>query len=134
VGAAFLARQGSDNDGATALKGVATTGLEALNFIGGVDKKYEVTSRVGSAVGEQVDKVKASSPKAAEIIDGVGSAIETVDKEVGIGSSLSSVVTSSSSIASDVVDKAIETNEKYSITDKIKDTIDDAVAKVQKKA
>ncbi|CAK0800769.1 unnamed protein product, partial [Prorocentrum cordatum] len=105
-----------------------------LNFISGVDKKYEVTNRVSSAVSEQVDKVKASSPKAAEIIDGLDTAVKTVDKEVGIGSTLSSVVTSGSSIASDVVDKVLETNGKYGITDKIKDTIDDAVSKAQKKA
>jgi len=134
VGFAFLVRQGADNDAATALKGVAAKGLETLNFLGSVDKKYEVTSKVGSAVGEQVAKVKASSSTAAEIIDGVDSAIKTVDKEVNIGSTLSSAVTTGSSVASDLVDKAIETNQKYSITDKIKDTIDDAVSKVQKKA
>ncbi|CAK0809631.1 unnamed protein product [Prorocentrum cordatum] len=133
VGFAFLVRQGADNDAATALKGVAAKGLETLNFIGGVDQKYEVTRKVGKSVGEQVDKVKASSPEAAEIIDKVGGAIEKVDKEVNIKSSLSNVVTSGSSLAKDIVDKAIETNEKYGISDKIKGTIGDAVSKVQKK-
>mmetsp|Transcript_100279 Transcript_100279/g.272659 ORF Transcript_100279/g.272659 Transcript_100279/m.272659 type:complete len:231 (+) Transcript_100279:89-781(+) len=133
AGSAFLVRQGADNDAATALKGVAAKGLETLNFIGGVDQKYEVTRKVGKSVGEQVDKVKASSPEAAEIIDKVGGAIEKVDKEVNIKSSLSNVVTSGSSLAKDIVDKAIETNEKYGISDKIKGTIGDAVSKVQKK-
>ena len=78
-------------------------------------------AQVSSAVGEQFDKGKASSPKAAEIIDGVSGTIEAVDKVSSIGSALSSAVTSSrSGIVSDVMNKAIESNEKDSITDKIK--------------
>lgn len=135
VGAAFLARQGEDNDAATALKGIGSSVLEVVNFIGGVDKKYEVTGRVGSALDEQVTKVKGQSPQAAELIDGVSNAVASVDKDVGIGSTLGNIVTGGSSLASQAVDKAVETadtvNEKYNITEKIADTVNDVVSKAK---
>lgn len=124
----YLARK-EDNDISKALKGVAAGSLEALNFTDYLNNKYTVTDKVGSALSDALEKQKAgSNAQAAEsvgsFLDAAGKAISDADKDIGLKSTLGNLVTSASDLAFQALDKAVELNDQYKITDQIKEKID----------
>jgi hypothetical protein len=129
--ASFFARK-QDSDLATGLKGVAASGLEALNFGAYLNDKYEVTGSVGSSFSSVIDNAKtADNTKEAAstvsgILSGVGEAIDSVDKDVGIKDTIGTVLMSGSELAASAVDKAFELNEQYKVTDQIVEKITEA--------
>lgn len=122
VAAAAVVRK-EDNDAATALKGVTNASLESVNFVAGVADKYEV----GKKIGDAVDNAKSSSPDLAKAVDTVGDAYKSVDKDINIKDTMGSIVTSSSSLASQAVEKAGEINEKYKLTDQLSEKVGEVV-------
>mmetsp|Transcript_55223 Transcript_55223/g.142229 ORF Transcript_55223/g.142229 Transcript_55223/m.142229 type:complete len:252 (-) Transcript_55223:153-908(-) len=128
----YLARK-KDNDVAAALKGVASGSLEALNFSAYVNDKYTVTGKVGDAISKALEKQKAEGGDAVDSItkftDAVSEAFVSLDKDVGIKDTLGSLATSASELAAQAVDKAIELNDQYKITDQIKEKIEESTKK-----
>lgn len=128
--ASYFARK--DSDLASGLKGVAASGLEALNFGAYVTDKYEVTGKIGSSFNSVLDNAKesASTKEAATtvsgILSGVGDAIDSVDKDIGIKDTIGTVLMSGSELAAQAVDKAVELNEQYKVTDQIVEKITEA--------
>jgi len=112
----YLARQ-KDSDIATGLKGIAGSSLEVLNFGAYVNDKYEVTGKVGNAFSEQVNKTKKEGSSGP--LDGITTAYNDFDKEVGIKDTIGSFLVSSSDLAAQAIDKAVELNDQYKITEQI---------------
>ncbi|CAE8610421.1 unnamed protein product [Polarella glacialis] len=110
----YLVRK--DDDLSKGLSGVATGSLEALNFVDYLSNKYEVTSKLGSALSQ--------GP-----LESVSDAITNFDKEVGIKDSLGGILLSGTDLAAQAVAKAMELNEEYRVTDQIKEKIDSALSK-----
>lgn len=135
---AYLTRK-EDTDVAKALKGVASGGLEVLNFGAYLNDKYLVTDKIGASLAEAAASAKTTSTNketlatAESFLQNVGDAITALDRDVGIKDTLGSLATSASELASQAVDGAIDINNKYKITDKIKDVIQEAVNKAQTK-
>ncbi|CAE7807823.1 unnamed protein product, partial [Symbiodinium sp. CCMP2456] len=55
VATSYLAKK-EDSDVASVLKGVSGASLEAINFVDYLNSKYDVTSKVGSALNEALEK------------------------------------------------------------------------------
>jgi len=121
--AAYVVRQ--DNDLAKSLKGIAGSGLEAINFGGYLNEKYEVTGKIGGAINEQVDKQKSVS----DVRDKVQGAFDNLDKEVGLKDSVGSILTTGSDLAAQAVEKAVDLNKEYKVTDQIKEKVDEVTKK-----
>jgi len=128
----YLARN-KDDDVSKALKGVASAGLEAVNFAGEMNEKYELTNKVGDAVKGAVDKAK-ENPDTKETVtqisgffDGVADAVQKFDDDVGFVDTLGGAVTSASELASTAVDKAVGLNKQYKVTDQISDKIQEVI-------
>jgi len=119
---AYIARQ-KDSDIGAGLKGIAGSSLEVLNFGAYVNDKYEVTGKVGNAFSEQVNKTKKEGSSGP--LDGITTAYAEFDKEVGIKDTLGSFLITSSDLAAKAVDKAMELNEQYKITDQISEKVQD---------
>jgi len=120
----YLAKR-EDDDIAKAFKGVASSGLEALNFGAYLNDKYEVTGSLGSAITNAVDSAKQNESTKESVttvtsaLDGVKEAIDTFDKDVGIKDTFGTILTSGTDLAFQAVDKVIKLNEEYKVTDKI---------------
>jgi len=126
VAAASLVRK-EDNDAADALKSVSAAGLKSVNFVAGVADKYEV----GKKLGDAVDSAKESSPQLAKVVDQVSDAYKSMDQDINVKDTLGSIVTSADSLAAQAADKAGEVNEKYNVTGKITETVDDLISKAK---
>jgi len=106
---AYLARK-KDDDLALGLKGIASGGLEALNFVGYLNEKYTVTDKLGSAISEAVDNLK-KEPQNKETVTSVTGALDTIkgaidafDKDVSIKDTLGSILTAGGELAAQAVD------------------------------
>jgi hypothetical protein len=129
----YLARK-KDDDVAAGLKGVAAGGLEALNFVDYLNNKYEVTGKLGSAITGALESA-TSSPDSKESLSSVTgffssakTAIENFDKEVGIKDTVGGILSAGSELASQAIDKAVELNKEYKLTDQLADKIKEATA------
>merc|ERR1719188_295528 len=131
--ASYFTRK-DDDDISKALKGVASTGLEALNFGAAMNDKYSVTGKIGGAFTDAVDGVKSDSNKktfdqVGEVVDGIKGAIKSVDDDVGIKDTAGSLVTSASDLAYQAIEKVVDLNKEYKVTDQLKEKVDEAVSK-----
>ena len=122
----YIARR-PDDDLAKALKGVSTGSLEAINFLHTLDKKYSVTDKLGSAITDAIEKAKTSpdTKEVAGVVNTVGDAITNFDKDVGIKDSLGSILTAGGDLANKAVEKLVELNDQYKVTDQIKAKIEE---------
>eukprot|EP00418_Pyrodinium_bahamense_P069118 CAMPEP_0179086266 /NCGR_PEP_ID=MMETSP0796-20121207/39120_1 /TAXON_ID=73915 /ORGANISM="Pyrodinium bahamense, Strain pbaha01" /LENGTH=246 /DNA_ID=CAMNT_0020783729 /DNA_START=66 /DNA_END=806 /DNA_ORIENTATION=- len=127
VASSYFARR--DDDVADALKGIASGGLEALNFGSNINEKYQVTDKVGDAVSGAVESAKknADTREAISSLEGVvgnvTGAVESVDRDIGIRDTLGSLVTSASEAANKGVEKVVELNDEYKVTDQLSQKI-----------
>jgi len=131
---AYLAKK-DDDDVSKAIKGLASTGLEAVNFAGYLGDKYDVTSSIGTAMSSALTDARKNSDTSSviEFFDNVGEAITKFDQDVGVKDTVGSAVTSASDLASQAVTKALELNDQYKITDKIGDKIKEVTDEATKK-
>merc|ERR1712187_1087164 len=101
--------------------------------------KYEVTGKVSSSVGSVVEKAKTTestkqvATTVSSAVDSVTRAIENVDKDVGIKDSVGTVLTSGSELAAKAVEKVIDLNAEYKVTNQIVDKITEATKKATSK-
>mmetsp|Transcript_125767 Transcript_125767/g.391663 ORF Transcript_125767/g.391663 Transcript_125767/m.391663 type:complete len:249 (-) Transcript_125767:27-773(-) len=128
--ASYFSRK--EDDVAKVLKGSAGGGLEALNFGASMLEKYSVTDKIGSALSGALESAK-SSPDSKEamstvagFIDGLTDAVKSLDKDVGIKDTLGSLATSASDMAYQAVDKAVNLNEEYKVTEQIAEKVQEA--------
>jgi len=125
--ASYVVRQ--DNDLAKSLKGIAATGLEALNFGGSLNEKYEVTGKIGSSFNENVKKLNGEKGSVSEVVEKVQTAASNLDKEVGIKDSVGNILTEGSNLAAQAVEKVVDLNKEYKVTDQIKEKVDEVTKK-----
>mmetsp|Transcript_72503 Transcript_72503/g.219495 ORF Transcript_72503/g.219495 Transcript_72503/m.219495 type:complete len:233 (-) Transcript_72503:171-869(-) len=116
--ASYLARK-EDDDVAKALKGLAAGSLEVLNFGAYVNEKYEVTGKVGSAVTNALGSDNMAT------VDSVLDSVKAADKDIGFKDTIGTLATSASELACQAVDKAVELNKEYKITDQISEKIEE---------
>lgn len=128
----YLARK-EDDDVSKALKGVASGGLEVVNFAASVNDKYMVTEKVGSAFSEAIGSAKNKNNPDSEGVAGIAGFLDTVvnsvkslDKDIGIKDTLGDLAVSASDLAAQAVDKVVELNKEYKITDQISEKIQEA--------
>ncbi|CAE7338971.1 unnamed protein product [Symbiodinium necroappetens] len=96
-----------DSDVASVLKGVSSASLEAVNFVDYINSKYDVTSKVGTALNDALDKSDGeTSSSVKSSLDSVGDAITSFDKDVGIKDTLGSLILSGTDLASQLATKA----------------------------
>jgi len=126
----YLSRQ-EESDLSTALKGVSTTALETLNFGAYLNDKYAVTNTISDSFASALE----SSPEAKKSVDdawsGVSEAYNSVDQDVGIKDTLGTILASGSELASQAIDKAVELNDQYKVTDQIGEKISEVIDKAQ---
>jgi len=133
VATSYLAKK--DDDVSAVLKGVSSASLEALNYVDSLNKKYEVTDKVGGALSGALDSTEgetSSSVKSA--LSSAKEAIDSFDKDIGIKSTLGGLVLAGSDLASQLATKVVELNKEYKVTDQIQSKIDEAVDKSKSKA
>mmetsp|Transcript_32851 Transcript_32851/g.71691 ORF Transcript_32851/g.71691 Transcript_32851/m.71691 type:complete len:231 (+) Transcript_32851:76-768(+) len=111
-----------EDDVSSVLKGVATASLEALNFGASLNEKYSVSDSLGSAINEALEKQESSSGVSA-FLKGLGDTIKSVDEDIGLKDTFGSLAMAASELAAQAVDKAIELNDEYKITDKIAEQV-----------
>ncbi|CAE7533276.1 unnamed protein product [Symbiodinium pilosum] len=127
VATSYLAKK-EDSDVATVLKGVSSASLEAINFVDYLNTKYDVTSKVGTALNDALEKSDSETTSTVkESVDTVSEAITSFDKDVGIKDTLGSLILSGSDLANQLAAKVVELNDQYKVTDQIKAKIDESL-------
>jgi len=143
----YLSRK-EDDDVSKALKGIASGSLEVLNFGAYLNDKYAVTDRLGTALTDALESTKTATSSAstatttaaasqesaspAQFLSTISKTIEEADKEIGFKETLGTLATSASELAFQAVDKAVELNDKYKVTEQIKDKIQESASSVGK--
>jgi len=138
---AYLARKGGegDDDVSKALKGVAAGSIEALNFGAYLNDKYTVTDRLGGAISDAIGSAKKSSSgetaaAASGFVDGVVDTIKAADREVDFKTTFGTLAASASDLAYQAVDKAVELNGQYKISDQIAEKLSETASNAQAQA
>ncbi|CAE7533291.1 MPHOSPH10 [Symbiodinium pilosum] len=127
VATSYLAKK-EDSDVATVLKGVSSASLEAINFVDYLNSKYDVTSKVGTALNDALEKSDSETTSTVKgSLDTVGDAITSFDKDVGIKDTLGSLILSGTDLANQLAAKVVELNDQYKVTDQIKAKIDESL-------
>mmetsp|Transcript_81539 Transcript_81539/g.174741 ORF Transcript_81539/g.174741 Transcript_81539/m.174741 type:complete len:254 (+) Transcript_81539:71-832(+) len=132
VATSWLAKK-EDDDLSKAVKGVAASGLEVLNFGAYINDKYSLTGGLGSAITGAIDSAKENpstkeaASSASGVLDSVKDAVSSFDQDVGIKDTVGTILTSGTDLASQAVDKVTDLNDKYKVTDQIKEKIDAAI-------
>lgn len=132
VATSYLAKK-EESDVATVLKGVSSASLEALNYVDYLNKKYEVTNKVGSALNDALDANadKESTSSVKTTLNSVGDAIDSFDKDVGIKDTLGGLLLAGTDLANQLAKKVVELNSEYKVTDQIKAKIDESLEKAK---
>lgn len=132
VATSYLAKK-EESDVATVLKGVSSASLEALNYVDYLNKKYEVTNKVGSALNDALDanSDKDSTSSVKTTLNSVGDAIDSFDKDVGIKDTLGGLLLAGTDLANQLAKKVVELNSEYKVTDQIKAKIDESLEKAK---
>jgi hypothetical protein len=133
--ASYLARK-KDDDVSKALQGLATSGIEAINFVANLNDKYEVTGKIGSAIKEKLDSASAGDNKetassVSKVLSTVTESIESFDKDVGIKDTLGSILTAGSELSAKALDKVVELDKQYKVTEQLKEKIDSSINQVK---
>jgi len=126
---AYLSRK-EDSDVAKALKGVASGGLEVVNFGAYLNDKYTVTDRIGSALSDalgEADTGSESRESVSSFARSVTDAVKSADQEIGFKDTIGQIATSASDLACQAVDKVVELNMQYKVTDQIAEKINEAI-------
>merc|ERR1712203_1234485 len=118
--------------------GIASGGIEILNFGAYLNDKYTVTDKLGSALSDAVESggssgasSSSSTPQdnsVSNVLGTVKKTIEDADKEIGFKDTFGTIATSASDLAFQAVDKAVELNDKYKVTDQITEKISEAAS------
>lgn len=128
----YLARKDKKDDIAQAINGISTASLEAVNFAAGLNEDYKISDQLGDAISEALDKAKTDGGEAStaktigDLLDGIGEAVESFDKEVGIKESLGTLATVGSELAYEVVDKAVELADEYKVVEQVQEKLGEA--------
>lgn len=133
----YLAKK-EDSEVSQALKGIATGGLEVLNFGAMINDKYTVTDRLGSAISGAIEGAASSSDSkgavssVSDVFSGMSGAVKSLDDDIGIKDTIGTLATSATDLAFQAVDKAVELNKEYKVTDQIVEKIQEATSSTSK--
>merc|ERR1712113_1311527 len=87
----------------------------------------------GAVEGVKSDSNKETFQKVDEVVDGIKGAINSVDRDIGIKDTVGTFTTSASDLAYQAVEKVADLNDKYKVTDQLKEKIEDATKSVSGK-
>eukprot|EP00419_Tripos_fusus_P007961 CAMPEP_0172681602 /NCGR_PEP_ID=MMETSP1074-20121228/17572_1 /TAXON_ID=2916 /ORGANISM="Ceratium fusus, Strain PA161109" /LENGTH=252 /DNA_ID=CAMNT_0013500131 /DNA_START=74 /DNA_END=832 /DNA_ORIENTATION=- len=134
---AYLSRK--DGEVSSAIKGVASSALDALNFGADMNQKYTVTDKIGGALSGVVEKAKESVGDNETVktindaVDKAGEAVSKIDKDINIKGTVGNVVAATSEFAADAVERVVDVNEEYKVTEQIVSKGKEVVSDVQTK-
>jgi len=133
----YLSRK--EGDLPMAIKGVASSALQVLNFGANMNDKYTVTDQIGGALSGAIANVKKNTGDGevvktlSDTFDKVGKALGDLDKDVNIKNTAGNVVSAASEFAADAVERVVGVNEDYKLTEQIADKAKDVASQVQEK-
>lgn len=133
--ASYLSRSDKDSDVSKALTSVSGAGLDAVNFAAGLEAKYEVTGKLSGAINDTIEsaKSKPEQKEAAEAVSGffstAGDVLNSIDEEVQLKSTLGNIANFASEIAFTATTTIADLNDKYKVTDQVKEKINELTKK-----
>merc|ERR1712086_830201 len=96
-----------------------------------LNDKYAVTSTISDSFASALESNPQAKKSADDVWNGVNEAYTSVDKDVGIKDTLGTILASGSELASQAIDKAVELNDQYKVTDQIGEKISEVIDKAQ---
>merc|ERR1711956_14007 len=107
------------------------------NFGANLNSEYTVTDQIGGALDKAVDNEKKTTgdnevtKTLSNTADTVGKAVSDLDRDVNIKGTVGNVVSAASEFAADAVERVVEVNEEYKVTEQIADKAKDVASQVQ---
>lgn len=115
-------------------RGVGKTVIESYNFLNKVNAKYEITSKVGDAVGKAIDSVDSES----DVFEKVKTSLTTTTEKLGdlneqydIVGKCKEIAVTSATLSDAAIDKLLELNAKYDFFGSTKTVANSALEKVR---
>lgn len=135
LGANFISKQ--DSDAGEAARGIGKTSLEVFNYGAKIFTKYGVGEKIGEATDSALNKLKEYDgegqvvTKIESTLKATGEKISDLDKQYDLKAKTGEVLKKASSLNSEAINKAAELEKEYKLTDKVKQSIDEAVKKAK---
>jgi len=115
-----------DNDGGEALRGVGKAVVDAYNYINKMNSKLDVTGKLGTAIGDVVEKASAESEGAAKFSEIKDKAVAVIE-EYDLTTKAVAFAKASVELTTQAVEKADELNSKYDFVNTAIKTASDTV-------
>mmetsp|Transcript_9953 Transcript_9953/g.30149 ORF Transcript_9953/g.30149 Transcript_9953/m.30149 type:complete len:255 (-) Transcript_9953:113-877(-) len=116
------------------VRGVGKVSLDVYNFLLKLNGKYDVSDKAGAAIKEQLEKLK--STESGSTIGKVETALETatskfaeLDKEYDLVEKSKQAIGYAGDLSVKAIDKGLELNTEYKITDQITAKVTEASSK-----
>ena len=122
-----------DGEGGEALRGVGKAVVDAYNYVNKINSKLDVTGKVGTAVGDALEKASAESESASKIAEVISKG-KNIITEYDFVTKATAFAKASVELTTQAVDKADELNSKYDLVNKAVKTATSAVSDVVEKA
>jgi hypothetical protein len=115
-----------DTDGGEALRGVGKAVVDAYNYINKMNSKLNVTGKLGTAIGDAVEKASSESESAAKFSEIKDKAVAVIE-EYDLTTKAVAFAKASVELTTQAVEKADELNSKYDFVNTAIKTASDTV-------
>ncbi|CAN0349201.1 unnamed protein product [Ascophyllum nodosum] len=134
---AVVANCGSkrDNEAGQAVRSIAANAIEALNFITTVNSKYDVTGKAGASLDDAVAKLKERGEagetigKMEKTMKDITSQASKLSRDYGLPAKAKQVLGAAGELADTAIDKGIELEKEFKVTEKVKEAVQKSVGK-----
>ncbi|CAM9205762.1 unnamed protein product, partial [Choristocarpus tenellus] len=131
---AVAANYGSkrENEAGDAVRAIAKTAIESFNFLSGVNSKYDVAGKAGDSLDNVVSKIKASDDsdtvsKVTDTLTDLKSKVVEISDEYDLVAKAKQALGVAGELADTAIDKSLELEKEYSVTEKVKEKVQKAI-------
>ena len=99
-----------------AIRGFGKTSLEVYNYLTKLNSKYEVTDKVGTKIGSQIESIEAENESVGNIktaITTTTTKLSELDKEYDFVGKGKQVAAAAATLSDSAIEKLLELNNKY---------------------
>lgn len=128
----YVAQQDSEVGEVT--RGLGKLSLDIINFLLKVNTKYDLSTKATAAASDAVDKLKEQDDNGAltkveDVLSDASSKFAALNSEYDLVEKGKQAIAYAGELSNKAIDKSIELNDEYKITDKVVDSVKSAVSK-----
>lgn len=136
ITANFVSKQ--ESGAGKTMRAAGEAGIQVYNFLSSTDEKYGITDKAGSALSSALDSAKEKDTsddkvvsKAITTVNSVIDKAKELNQDLDITGNLKELVWATGELGGKAIEKGLELNDKYKVSDKVVAAVQNAVDKAR---